>query len=153
VRPYRSLDASENVAEIVRRLGALQPTSVRQWGTMTPHEMLCHLGDSFESVLGERQSSPVDTWLSRTVMKWVAVDTPLPWPHGVQTRPEVDPKREGTKPVEFERDRQRVRGLLHRFAASDTSVCRHPVFGTMTRGEWLRWGYGHCDHHLRQFGV
>jgi hypothetical protein len=26
------------------------------------------------------------------------------------------------------------------------------MFGAMTRGDWLRWGWLHMDHHLRQFG-
>jgi hypothetical protein len=28
----------------------------------------------------------------------------------------------------------------------------HPFFGPMSREDWLRWGYLHADHHLRQFG-
>jgi hypothetical protein len=28
----------------------------------------------------------------------------------------------------------------------------HPIFGRMTEAEWMRWGYLHTDHHLRQFG-
>jgi hypothetical protein len=28
----------------------------------------------------------------------------------------------------------------------------HPMFGAMTTLEWMRWGYLHTDHHLRQFG-
>ena len=139
--------------ELLQRIGRIDPVTRRRWGTMTPHEMLCHLGDSFECVLGNRPASRVDTWFSRNVMKWVAINTSLPWPHGVPTRPEVDPKRQGTKPAEFERDRQRVLDLLRRFAHADTGSCRHPAFGRMAPAEWMRWGYGHCDHHLRQFGV
>lgn len=29
----------------------------------------------------------------------------------------------------------------------------HPGFGRMSQSDWLRWGYRHVDHHLRQFGV
>ena len=25
-------------------------------------------------------------------------------------------------------------------------------WGKMTAGDWMRWGYLHADHHLRQFG-
>jgi hypothetical protein len=28
----------------------------------------------------------------------------------------------------------------------------HPMFGGMTAKDWMRWGYLHADHHLRQFG-
>jgi hypothetical protein len=93
MRPYRSLDTGTNVDELVLRLGQLQPTSTRRWGTLSPHEMLCHLGDSFSAVLGERRASAHETWLSRTVVKWIALHTSAPWPQGVPTRPEVDPRQ------------------------------------------------------------
>lgn len=130
----------------------MQADSARRWGTLTSHEMLCHLSDSFLGVMGERPFSAVDTWWSRNVIKWIAIHTSLPWPHGVPTRPEVDPKRGGTKPIEFERDRAKTIELLRRFVRPDTRCAPHPIFGTMTRDEWMLWGYGHCDHHLRQFG-
>ena len=153
MRPHRSLNVPANIDELILRLGRLQPTSARRWGKMTAHEVLCHLADAFLAVLGDRPASSAETWLSRTVVKWIALHTSLPWPHGVPTRPEVDPKRDGTRPLEFERDRQAVVDLLRRFAKQDTRCGRHPTFGAMTRDEWLLWGYGHLDHHLRQFGL
>lgn len=115
--------------------------------------MLCHLADSFAAVLGERHASPAETWTSRHVLKWIALHTPLRWPPGVPTRPEVDPKQAGTKPVEFERDRRLVLEHVRRFPRPDTRYGRHPAFGPLTRDEWLIWGYRHVDHHLRQFGA
>ncbi len=151
--PRRSLAQASTVDELIGRLSCLDPDSARKWGTLSPHEMLCHLGDSFEAVLGERKASPKETLLSRTLVKWIALHTPLPWPPGVQTRPEVDPKRLGTKPDEFERDRTRVVQFIRRFVDPQTKYSRHPGFGAMSRNEWLLWGYGHVDHHLRQFGL
>jgi len=95
MRPYRSLNTPANVDDVIARLARVQPDSVRKWGTMTPHEMLCHLADSFSAMLGERPASSLESIFSRTVVKWVALHTSLPWPQGVPTRPEVDPKREG----------------------------------------------------------
>lgn len=153
MRPYRSLNAPANIDELILRIGQLDPTSARQWGTMSPHEMLCHLADSFAAVLGDRPISSADTWLSRTVVKWIALHTSLLWPHGAPTRPEVNPKRDGTKPVAFERDRTTVVQLIRCFVRPETCYGRHPGFGAMMRDEWLLWGYGHVDHHLRQFGL
>jgi len=149
----RTLDTGSTVDELVLRLGRVQPASTRQWGTMTPHEMLCHLGDSFSAVLGERTASPNDTWFSRTVVKWIALHTSLTWPQGVPTRPEVNPKENGTRPVEFERDRARVLELMRSFVRPAAQRAHHPTFGALTRDEWMRWGYAHVDHHLRQFGL
>jgi len=151
--PRRSLTDQANVDELVRRIAALTPDRPRQWGTMTSHQMVCHLSDAFLTALGERAASSKATLLSRTVVKWIALHTKLSWPHGVPTMPEVDQKIGGTRPIEFERDRQKVVDLLHRFVRPDTHYGHHPGFGAMTRDEWLLWGYGHVDHHLRQFGV
>jgi hypothetical protein len=150
--PHRSLKDNANVDEVMGRLGCLRPDSPRKWGSMSPHGMLCHLADSFLTVLGERPASSKETVLSRTVVKWIALHTLLPWPHGVPTMPEVDQQIGGTRPVDFERDRHKVIDLLRRFVEAETRHGRHPGFGAMTREEWLLWAYGHCDHHLRQFG-
>lgn len=33
--------------EILSRLKAIQPTSQRRWGSMSVHNMICHLSDDF----------------------------------------------------------------------------------------------------------
>ena len=140
--------------ELVARLEKLREKRPRAWGKMTAHEMLCHLADSFEGVMGERPISPAaDTWMNRNVIKYIALHTTLAWPKGTPTRPEVDQTKGGTKPTDFERDRDKVIALLRRFTASDARYDRHPIFGPLTREEWLVWGYRHTDHHLRQFAL
>jgi hypothetical protein len=44
---------------------------------------------------------------------------------------------------------------MERFSSADVSVDwpAHPIFGAMTRRAWMRWGYLHVDHHLRQFSA
>lgn len=153
MRPHRSLTDAVNVTEILERLDRLTADTQRQWGTLTAGEMVCHLSDSFLAVLGERTASPAESWWKRNVLKYIALHTSVPWPRGVETRPEVDPKRTGTKPMEFERDRAQLVAVIRRFVSPDTRYGRHPGFGAMTREEWMLWGYGHVDHHLRQFGL
>jgi hypothetical protein len=138
---------------ILARLGKLHPERPRAWGRMTPHEMLCHLADSFEVALGERPFVPADTWMQRTVFKYVALRTSMAWPQGLETRPEVEQGVGGTRPADFERDRARVTELLRRFVTDAARYGNHPMFGPLTREEWLIWGYRHTDHHLRQFAV
>jgi hypothetical protein len=122
---------------------------------MSPHQTVCHLIDSTRVALGELTVSRVDTLLNRTLVKWIALRIPLAWPPGIHTRPEIDQVLGGgTKPSDFSSDVARLEALTQRFAAEkDFSGCVHPVFGEMSAEEWLRWGYLHLDHHLRQFGV
>lgn len=141
------------VEALLARVDRITPTTPRQWGVMTAHEMVVHLADSFRAVLGMRQASAVDTWFSRSVMKWGALHTPMSWPKGVPTRPEVDPKREGTKPAEFAADRDALVALMRQFVDPAAVRTPHPFFGAMSEQDWMIWGYRHMDHHLRQFGL
>jgi hypothetical protein len=69
--------------------------------------------------------------------------------------PEMDQEIGGTPPDDFERDRRQLLTLIERFTApaKDIKFHPHPYFGDMSKAQWMRWGYLHCDHHLRQFGV
>ena len=107
--------------------------------------------------MGLRPIAPADTWTSRHVLRLAALRLPLPWPKGVPTRPEVDQLKGGTPPAEFVKDVATLRALVTRFAAApgnrDFSFAAHPAFGRLSEWEWMRWGYLHPDHHLRQFGL
>lgn len=139
---------------VLERLARLRPDSARRWGTMTPQEALCHLADAFGTGLGERSPKPMTVMgLRGAIPKWIALRLPLPWPHGIRGPAEVDPRRDGTRPGEFERDQERALVMGRRFLAEVGDRYPHPMFGPMTRDDWLRWGWLHLDHHLRQFGV
>jgi hypothetical protein len=88
-------------------------------------------------------------------VKWAALELPLPWPRGVETRPEVDQERGGTPPTELQADLNELFRLLDRFTHQprDFQWQPHPIFGVMEDADWMGWGYLHMDHHLRQFGV
>lgn len=152
----RSLSNAHDRESILRRIGALQPTSPRQWGHMTVNQMICHLNDSFNVGLGERACSNATGPVQRTLVKWIALWAPIPWPKGLPTRPEIEQGAGGTPPVEFERDRAELIELVERlceFCNAPKRARVHPIFGEFREDEWLRWGYLHADHHLRQFGA
>jgi hypothetical protein len=79
----------------------------------------------------------------------------VPWPAGIPTSPEIDQEGGGTRPVDFTADVGQVEALLELVTAPTRSLGRqpHPTFGAMSEAAWLRWGYVHTDHHLRQFGA
>jgi hypothetical protein len=150
----RALDAPGVLESFERRLGTLTPQTPRRWGTMTSHEMLCHVSDSFRGMLRERAVSRAPTSpVQRQLVRLIALHTPVPWPRSVPTRPEVNPHDGGTKPEVFESDRARVADLMRRFAQPDVAYAEHPMFGALSRREWMIWGYRHLDHHFRQFGI
>jgi hypothetical protein len=87
--------------EVLDRLTKVRPDSPPRWGTMSAHQMVCHLSDSFRASLGEKYASPSSTFLKRTLMKWAALWVPLPRPHGIKPRPEIDLQQGGTPPADF----------------------------------------------------
>jgi hypothetical protein len=151
----KSFHNQSDKTAILQRLRQLKPDSPRRWGRMTPHQAVCHLSDAFRATMGERAASPASDAKPRTLLKFIALKTPIPWPKGYKTRPEIDQEQGGTRPVEFARDVQELERLIERFtrAEKDYKPGAHPVFGVLTEREWLRWAYLHMDHHLRQFGV
>ena len=142
-------------AEIIRRLRTVRPECTRKWGRMTAHQMVCHLCDSFRLVTHQKAASPAMGVLQTSVVKWIALYAPLPWPKGVPTRPEVDQEVGGTPPGEFAADLAELEALLEVVTTPrrDYDWPRHPIFGRMSEAAWLRWAYLHMDHHLRQFGL
>ena len=137
------------------RLRALRTDSRRRWGTLTPHEMLCHLGDATAMVLGTRPRKRPVRVRRRLIVKGLGLWSPIPWPHGWPTNPQHDPKAEGTRPSDFAKDLARALAGIERIAAAAPGALdpAHGVFGTMSVLDWQRWAYRHTDYHLRQFGL
>jgi hypothetical protein len=139
--------------EVLDRLTGVRPESQRRWGSMSAHQMICHLSDSFRAALGEKQISQSATFFKRTIYKWAALWIPFRWPHGIKTRPEMDQHQGGTPPTEFATDLEKLHILLGRFCNSEREFAPHATLGQMSRTERMRHAYLHMDHHLRQFGV
>jgi hypothetical protein len=156
----RTLANPADKQQIADRIQKIQPSSARLWGKMTAQQMICHLADSFRVTMGLKPWSterisvtpiPLPDWF----VKWVAFDLPLKWPKGTPTRPEVDSERSGTQPTDFAADCGNLLQLLERFTQQPRGFewQPHPIFGPLSDTEWMRWGYLHMDHHLRQFGA
>ncbi len=151
----KTLARPRDTAGILERLEARRPQSRRRWGRMSAHQAVCHLVDSFRFAVGERPAHAAPSLLGRTAVKWIALYGPVRWPPGITTAPEVDSERGGTPPADFASDLAGLARLVERFATEPGRLDErvHPVFGRMSRSAWLRWGYLHADHHLRQFGA
>lgn len=152
----KTLGRPRDKAEILHRLESLRPDSVRRWGRMSAPQMVCHLTDAFQMGMGRRSVSHATGLLQRTIVKWVALYVPLRWPGGrLLTRPEIDQEAGGTRPGDFAADIIELEALVEMVTAPTRSFewQPHPIFGPMSDSAWLRWGYLHVDHHLRQFGA
>jgi hypothetical protein len=149
----RTLLNDRDQRELLDRVSKLRLDSQRRWGSMSAHQMICHLSDSFRAALGEKNVSSSETLFKRTIYKWAALWVPLRWPHGIKTRPELDQQQGGTRPVEFSSDVENLRTLFGQFCGLKRDFAPHPIFGQLSRNERMRHAYLHVDHHLRQFGA
>ncbi len=151
----KTLARERDKDELLRRLKSVRPDSVRQWGRMSAHEMICHLSDAFRMGIGQKPVSRADGLFQRTMLKWVCLYVPVLWPRGVPTVPEIDQRLGGTTPLDFASDVAQLASLVELVTAQprDFNWQSHPIFGSMSERAWLRWGYLHVDHHLRQFGA
>ena len=151
----KTLARPRDKAEMLQRLRAVRPESGRRWGRMSAHQMVCHLCDSFRMLQGRKPVSHATGRFQRTMLKWVALYLPFPWPPGISTSPEIDQELGGTTPVGFVEDLAELEALVDlvtsREAIFDGQT--HPIFGRLSEAGWLRWAYLHMDHHLRQFGA
>ncbi len=149
----RNLFQAERVDEIKARLSQLRSDSARQWGKMSPAQMLAHCSAGFEMAAGKIR--PPRALMGRIIgsaVKRVAFRDEEPMRRNSPTSNELVM----TGDMDFESERQRLSRLIDRFAATGPSGCTdhpHAFFGPLTPDEWSILMYKHLDHHLRQFGA
>jgi Protein of unknown function (DUF1569) len=149
----RNLFQAERVDEIKGRLRRLRPDSQRQWGKMSPAEMLAHCSAGIAMAAGEIR--PPRALIGRIIgpaVKRVAVRDEEPMRRNSPTMKELI----AGNCASFESEMSRLSALIDRFASSGPAGCTshpHAFFGPLTPDEWAILMYKHLDHHLRQFGV
>jgi len=151
----KSLSDRHCCEELISRVGNIRPDTPSRWGKMTAPQMICHLNDSFLGVMGEKAMEIPRGFSMWPALKYLALYAPMQWPKDVPTRPEFDQQAGGgTPPAQFESDVRFLLDTMERFARRkrDFQFRPHPLFKVMSEAQWMRWGYLHVDHHLRQFG-
>lgn len=150
----KSLFEAGCVREVKHRLSALGPNSPRQWGKMNPAQMLAHCSLGLEMAAGEiRPPRALIGRILGPVVKPIALRDEEPMRRNSPTSKELIVIGEER---DFEAERERLSGLIDRFATSGAAGCTshpHAFFGSLTPDEWAVLMYKHLDHHLRQFGA
>ena len=141
---------------MIYRIGRLQPDTSRQWGTMSAHEMICHLSDPFRDILGIRNTTPV----TPEEMRPQLVEMVLGEDHFGQNLPTFSPYLQGpggggTLPDNFETDKTTLIDLIQKFHSTDPGYefDAHAGLGILNREQLGLYSWKHLDHHLKQFGM
>ncbi|HEY2376422.1 MAG TPA: hypothetical protein VGH98_10660 [Gemmatimonadaceae bacterium] len=136
-------------ATLRSRLESLQPTAVRQWGKMTPDQMLKHVDIALSVCLGQTTFAPGRMPLPGPLFRFFAAN--FPFPKGAPTHPDF----RVSERCDFAAEKARCLTLLDEFARKpiDSAWPESPIFGKVTGKFNSRVQAKHLDHHLRQFGA
>ena len=149
----KNLYEATTVATVKERLAQLRPDSPRLWGKMNAAQAVAHCSLGMEWAVGD--SLPPRMVLGRAIgwmVKPLALGNETPMRRNSPTAKSLVVADER----DLETERQRLYGLIDRFAAGGPAKCtKHPhsFFGRLTPEEWAELMYKHLDHHLRQFGA
>lgn len=136
-------------SSIEQRLRALQPDARRNWGSMTPDQMLWHLNQFLSFSLGDVSLPPPKASIFSPLFRFVLLY--MPWPKSAPTNPNA----RATGNYDFAAERQRCLGLIDRFASRplDEPWPIDPSFGQVTGRFASRVQAKHFDYHFRQFNT
>jgi hypothetical protein len=139
---------------VVARINSLSEKNDGLWGKMNVNEMICHCTDQIKMAEGKIEIKFVGNFFLTKFMKNLIL-LGMPAPKGkVKTYKELDQKARGTKPTEFESDRNVLIETIKNFKTEypNNKNVIHPSFGELSLSQWGRLINIHLDHHLRQFG-
>ena len=148
----KTLFDAETHGEIIERFGKLNSNSERQWGKMSPSQMMEHNARALEMATA---IVPMKQAFIGKAIGWIFKGKFLgeaPFPKNSPTGPtliiENDP--------DFEATRDRLKSLItafHEMGEGGTDGNIHGFFGPLNGKQWGETQYKHLDHHLRQFGL
>jgi len=137
---------------ILKRLGALSPAAVRQWGKMDAGQMLAHCSVALEAGTGDKPRTQllIGKIFGPFVRKGLLGEKPF------SRNSPTDPTFVVTDARDFAAEKDRLTRLVQNFCArgpEEAGKNVHSFLGRMSGDEWGRLMYKHIDHHLIQFGA
>lgn len=142
-------------AATLSRFDRLTSATPARWGSMCSAQMLRHLVLAFRMALRECAVADASSRkFDNQLVRFVALTLPVTWPRGINTVSEIDCAAILPSSLDFAEELKKTAVAIQCFGEAPASDLRstHPMFGTLNRTQWMRWGYRHTDHHLRQFG-
>lgn len=142
----------ETHQELLERLSKLTSDSQRQWGKMSPAQMMEHTARALEMATGRK---PMKQAFIGKAIGWIFKGKFLgeePFPQNSPTGPTLIIKDE----PDLVSTRARLSELItefHTLGMSGTDGNIHGFFGRLSGKQWGETQFKHVDHHLRQFGV
>ena len=137
--------------DTMSRIEALPASAPRQWGKMTPAQMLEHVARVVEMACGKGPQKQI--WPGK-LFSWTFRKSffgEQPFGRNAPTGRDFIIQDE----PEFAAAKARLIGVMRELQSLGERGCDghvHTFFGRMTGPQWGSTQYKHLDHHLRQFG-
>lgn len=137
----------ENLEDLDAFLDSLKGKSFPTSGNWTFGQILCHIGDSMEFFLSQKEGVfTVPSFVQNTIGKLLlqkfylfgSMDKGLPNPIQKGEPKNGDPQEE----------LNRILTLTKRFKESSGPFNSHPVFGALSKQEIVKLHLLHCSHHF-----
>jgi len=149
----KSIFEKNSVDILTNRIAKIESNSQRNWGKMTPFQMVKHCVLSEEMYLGMTKYKRlfIGRIFGKLALRSMVKDE-TPMKKNEPTHPSFKIKSNG----DLEQEKEKWINLLYKYNNLDDvtfSSFIHPFFGKMDKGQIGIAVYKHTDHHLRQFGV
>jgi hypothetical protein len=148
----KNLFDKDTYTEIISRMNALTPNSLRQWGKMDAAQMLAHCKEAFKVPLSNKKMPRMFIGL---LIGWAfkkKLYNDDPWKQNLPTAPNFIIKDER----DFEKEKMELSAMINQFydgGPNKVGKFPHPMFGSFTSEQWGKSMYKHLDHHLKQFAA
>jgi hypothetical protein len=141
------------VNQIIDNVSGNEPA---QWGMMNAHEMLEHLVFPLDFAISETPAvllTPEDKLQRQRTFLHSEFGMPRdfkpPFLPSDKTVPLIHHDLNASKQLL----KDRIEAFLQVINAHDFTDKMHPIFGRLTKHEWLLFQYKHFMHHFMQFGL
>jgi oxepin-CoA hydrolase / 3-oxo-5,6-dehydrosuberyl-CoA semialdehyde dehydrogenase len=144
----------ENITHWKNRLSRIEGNTPRQFGKLSPADMMAHLRRTIQAQTGEFAApASMSNLLTRTRL-FQEFFLFIPWPKGKVKAPDwITPPAEGT----LEAERTRLFATMDRFvelvAENPRASFPNALLGNVSREFSTRLHGKHLNHHCEQFGV
>jgi len=146
----KSLFDPTALSEIQQRLKSLSPESSREWGKMTPSQMLNHCQAPLNIMLKRKDYGLKPMWLVSLLFKR-SLYNDKPFKKNLPTAKSLKQTTDKDFDAELSKLNELIEEVKSQRETADWGA--HPAFGKLTKEQWGKMQYKHLDHHLRQFGA
>ena len=136
-------------------LEGLKTEKTPKWGVMTAQHMVEHLGLTVKISNGKK-NVPLITPIEQLEIRRTFLFGKMPFPKNVKIAG-VNTEFSALKFQDLETAIQalynEIQDFITYFEGNDGLKPMHPVFGELTKAEWMLFHQKHFNHHFLQFGL